>query len=782
MNKRTYASLAVMAALGSLLPINTYAFGLGKIQINSALNEKFNAEVPITALKEDEEGSLQVQLASNREYELAGLERSFLLTQFKFDVEGSGTDTKIRITSNRRIKEPFLDLLLTASTGNGRLIREYTVLLDPPTEVFQKKRVEQKAPAYPDATKEVTSKQSQSVSSYQKEQIDSYGPVKRTDTLWDVALNAKADSSVTIHQMMMALLKENPTAFLNNNINGLKSGYTLTIPTNDQVLALSRSQAIAKVAEQNELWKNRRAKQSENNATSTEETSLFDNEQNSSSKTPVNDTTTLPETLESETNSRLELIAPNEQSDTDDNDLSPFGNDTLSELSQQLTLAQETIEGQAQENVDIQARMDVMEQQIQTLRKLISLKDEGLARLQNTLEENGLEASLTDSELVTESELIAEESVETKGLSKDDASENNIINLVEELAESDSNNVDNQPDTSILTDSTDSIPEALPETNVTEVIETNASNSDSNVTNEQEGTLFNKVRHIISSNLYNLGLAITALLLLLIGLIISKRKKQDDEPETVENEEITPEVTPEPITQFEPEVDAEMVPYLPELDEPVVQSEYENTVENASELDIDLPKQDEKVQTEFNNDEVTVLTSAGQDKTTIEDEQLESDNNEALDFTVQPIDLDEKTTPEVEPSDDLSISIEKTDFDNNIDFELTDDNEVKSDLSLEPVLNEPSDLSEITTNIDISTEETQPELDIPLDLGSDDSDAYEFELDDFDHYDEAETKLDLASAYIEMGDPEGAKNILQEVLDEGSDEQKERAQTMINGM
>jgi pilus assembly protein FimV len=226
MMTRTFASVAVMAAWGLLAPMQVSAFGLGKLELSSALNEPFKAEIAITALKGDDANNLQVRLASSKEFEQAGIERNFLLTQLKFDVVEKSGHVKIVISSQQPIREPFIDFLLTATTtGSGRLIREYTVLLDPPKSIFNKPgtplvQSPTKVSAKNTATTNVTTTNYKSASF----DGDSYGPVIRTDTLWEVALKTRPDNNVTVHQMMMALLKANPGAFQYDNVNGLK-GY-----------------------------------------------------------------------------------------------------------------------------------------------------------------------------------------------------------------------------------------------------------------------------------------------------------------------------------------------------------------------------------------------------------------------------------------------------------------------------------------------------------------------------------------------------------------------------
>ena len=240
MTKRV-TSVVLIAALGFLVPINAHAFGLGKLELSSALNEPFKAEIVITALKGDDTDNLQVRLASKKEFDQAGIERNFLLTQLKFDVIEKAGKVKIAISSQLPIREPFIDFLLTATTtGSGRLIREYTVLLDPPKNVFKKPVTPPLSPI----TNNSFHKPQPNVSTVKNKDslpvaAERYGPTSQKDTLWDIALKTRPDKSITVNQMMLALLKANPTAFQRANINGLKAGHTLVIPSKEDIYNLN---------------------------------------------------------------------------------------------------------------------------------------------------------------------------------------------------------------------------------------------------------------------------------------------------------------------------------------------------------------------------------------------------------------------------------------------------------------------------------------------------------------------------------------------------------------
>ncbi|NOQ82000.1 MAG: hypothetical protein GQ548_05705 [Methylophaga sp.] len=424
MKARTFASVAVMGALGLLAPVHSYAFGLGKIELSSALNEPFQAAIPVTALRD--EGELRVQLASNLEFEKAGLKRSFLLTQLNFEVVEDEGVTRILISSSQPIKEPFIDFLVTATTGNGRLIREYTVLLDPPKNIFVKPQstssTKQKTTVSTKTAYQSPASKTPVTSTSHYSSATSYGPIERTDTLWDIAKDTKPDANISQNQMMMAILNANPESFRNNNINGLKVGGTLDIPTVEVIRELSRSQAFTAVKEQNSVWKNRNKKSEVVSDTiEQEEAPVSLSEEESPEQTESLE----PEAIAVEDNgetsgAQLKLLVPTEETLSNEAELSPLGDSQLTQLNDQLSLAQETIEGQVQENVEMKARMEIMEEQIQTLRRLVTLKDADLAVVQSAmqseveeyftqLETNEELSPDSDDELLVDSELLSEE-------------------------------------------------------------------------------------------------------------------------------------------------------------------------------------------------------------------------------------------------------------------------------------------------------------------------------------------------------------------------------------
>lgn len=255
--------LAVSLALAGLLSTsNAYALGLGEIKINSALNEPLDAEIELVDTRKLNPLQIQPRMADIDEYALAGIDRQRYLSDVNFKVfvgpDGKG---RIRLTSPGPIKEPFLNFLIELNWPNGRLVREYTLLLDPPiyNPARQRLAAQPLVPAQSRAIAPVSSVKPVAPVQNIRTQMDRKTQVfvDVHDSLWSIADKYRPNESVTKSQMALALLKKNPDAFVGGNINRMKAGVVLDLPTLEEINALTPQQATAEVQRQNRAWKNR---------------------------------------------------------------------------------------------------------------------------------------------------------------------------------------------------------------------------------------------------------------------------------------------------------------------------------------------------------------------------------------------------------------------------------------------------------------------------------------------------------------------------------------------
>ena len=911
MKQKTLACLSVAATLGFLTPLTSSAFGLGQIVLHSALNEPFKAEIEVNALRDDERDSLQVRLASNQDFERAGLERNYLLTQLRFEVVDNDAATRILISSDIPIKEPFLGFLLSATTGQGKLLREYTVLLDPPKALYGRSNSSSSAPA----TQQVTAAP-RSTSGYFP-QTDY--KVRTRDTLWSIAEKTRPSADVSMQQMMLALLEENPEAFQQKNVNSLQAGYLLKIPDRAVINRISAAEAQRIVTQQNTVWRTAEqagatastaavAVQTVSQPTAESQKTDAEDQQTAASETeqPLPDTE--PPEQSSSTHSeeaRLELIAASDNL-VFDAEPAIAGDLDLQRLNQQLTLTQETVEAQSQENIDFRARMDAMERQLNTMRRLIALKDADMARLQNLLEQNDAQTDL--ARLVDEVNAILDgnsHATESSNDTAEAADEAIQVALTESAATSTAAEQVSDTETAELSDAetqtaakrTSQTHEnaladekaaavaayfrqaeesSFTESEATEIAQAEtaldlavADAADKLDTNEQQyQALYHQVQAFVTK--YKIESLLGALLLLLILWMLIRRGQREvswDEAvnKTQKDRHIQPVIardTIKPEAEEAPSVEAissedvtaqslEQADSLSDGSDFAQAATVQTAVEQSTEQVADdrndssaellftdeaLPKDEEtssqagsitheqlqafeELHEATADETVAVADDASADhiefnlddyKTELAEQPAvvdtyEHDEQDLLPFNTNydTSDFAEDEAPEVAYTLDGSHTLDQqSEAEDSLRIHLDVDNLVVADTEQAELLEVDMDVTESPLTGDInelalpnaltlledvaepqllSAVDAKAETKMVLDKSIDD-DELDFDLGDFDSIDEAETKLDLAVAYSELGDPDGAKGILEEVLEQGDVDQKKRAQQLLDAL
>ncbi len=317
-------SLRAWILAASLLAVSAVAHGagLGKLNVTSALGEPLNAEIELFVEKK-EISSLAVRLASPEAFGRAGLVYSNALDKAKVSIEKRANgEPYVRLTTTQAVNEPFLDLLVELSWSSGRISREFTALLDPPSLIAERARqkaaeaqvrasppkpepqpepipeppaqepaaaapapeaapaVESPAAAQAPAKTEapavtepapsapvetiggpmVTFLTEANINSTSRSSAatgaatgDSYGPVTRGDTLTKIALATKP-AAVSVEQMLVLLLRGNPGAFAGKNMNRLKTGRIIKLPSPDQYGSVAQADARKEVLVQARDW------------------------------------------------------------------------------------------------------------------------------------------------------------------------------------------------------------------------------------------------------------------------------------------------------------------------------------------------------------------------------------------------------------------------------------------------------------------------------------------------------------------------------------------------
>ena len=261
-----------LAGLAALLPTYSWGLGLGDITLNSYLNEPLSAEVLLLDTQDLTADDIKVRLGTQDAFDRLGVDRAYFLTSIKFEVVVEDSAARILLTTTKPLLEPYLDFLVETRWPDGRLLREYTVLVDLPTQPLAS------AQSRGFSAVESTEEQDRAVLDATVSQLANPNPeaikpdrnfdsdtevrpsvggrylVQHADTLWEIALDA-APQGATVEQTMLATVQMNTDAFMGGNINGLKAGYVLELPAEGDILT-SQREALAAVSQANRDWRN----------------------------------------------------------------------------------------------------------------------------------------------------------------------------------------------------------------------------------------------------------------------------------------------------------------------------------------------------------------------------------------------------------------------------------------------------------------------------------------------------------------------------------------------
>jgi pilus assembly protein FimV len=257
-----------LAALLMQTP-EAWALGLGRLSVQSALGESLKAEIDVTSLTPEEASNLKVRVAPPESYRAAGVEYNPVLpgTQATLKRRPDGR-AYLSLTSDRTVQEPFVDVILELSWSTGRLVREYTLLFDPPTNLAKAPAPSPAAapiltPAPTPAPSAQEPARTASPPAVERRPVPTRPPavaapapavaegpatgaseyrVRPGDTLSKIAARNQ-NPGVSLDQMLVSLYRANSSAFIGNNMNRLKSGVVLTVPSSESTRAISSAEA-----------------------------------------------------------------------------------------------------------------------------------------------------------------------------------------------------------------------------------------------------------------------------------------------------------------------------------------------------------------------------------------------------------------------------------------------------------------------------------------------------------------------------------------------------------
>ena len=231
--------------LAALTSLNAWGLSLGHITLDSTLNQPLRASIELGKVQRLTPQDVRVGLAPKTAFDAMGVDWSSNLSDLEFQAVSSGSGLRIELSTQAPIVEPFLNFVLELAWPNGRLVREYTLLLDPPVLMAPVRPLDI-APVQAGSVRPASR-----VPEARAQRFDADRMTQPGDTLWGIALAARSDRSTSVQAMMVAIQSRNPDAFMNQNINRLKAGYVLVMPDQEDLDRISFESAVAEVASQN---------------------------------------------------------------------------------------------------------------------------------------------------------------------------------------------------------------------------------------------------------------------------------------------------------------------------------------------------------------------------------------------------------------------------------------------------------------------------------------------------------------------------------------------------
>lgn len=290
---RLGAVAAAIALVGTFSSLPAQALGLGRVTVQSALGEPLRAEIEIAEINAEEAASLRATVASPEAFKAAGLELSAAVTNLQISLQRRPDGRSyLRLSSDRAVSEPFVDLILEARWASGRIVRDYTMLFDPPN--LRAAAQPMPAPIPPLVSRPQTPLATLPPAPAPAAAITRSSPpaampapavrptaappavaaarapspggdtvtVKAGDTAGKIAAQTKS-ASISLDQMLVALLRSNPDAFIGGNVNRLKAGAVLEVPSTEQAEAVSASEASRTIVAQSRDFNSFRRKLAE---------------------------------------------------------------------------------------------------------------------------------------------------------------------------------------------------------------------------------------------------------------------------------------------------------------------------------------------------------------------------------------------------------------------------------------------------------------------------------------------------------------------------------------
>ncbi|QUX95747.1 pilus assembly protein FimV [Marinomonas sp. CT5] len=727
MLRKTLVSIAVS---GALYVSSSYGLELGELTSQSNLGEPYRGKIELSDVGNLTNDDILVRLGSESEFQQAGFAPTRVLSQLKFDVARENGKFIVAVSSDKPLRVDELHFILAARWPSGQVVREYQTPLNQSALVNKSKReVVQSASTSSASSNSSVFRQATMAA----EKMSSKGRlgVAKGNTLWSIAGQNQPTNQLTIYQTMMAIQALNKDAFYSDNINLLKEGAILRLPTKDQIALFNKSISKEEFQRQHDAWMALKGTKGDALVEQAQLNTQAKGKGASAGASAGGDKLTLA-------SDQSVLPEKNASSNAGEGNAA-----SVEALKNELSASQEMLDKEKREKGELSNQLGDLNKQLATLEKLISLKDKQLADLQQQFTS-------------------AQQALQEQKNTVDQLLEADQIRREKEQAEADS--------------------------------------------------IVNKI--FGNPIIVSIGAVVLLLLGFLIGLIMRRSGKKQEEDTTKKDEFDLSSAAPVAAvaaTEFamadEPE----------EKNEPQEMNELEE--EDPFAFDFDAPDDDDDLDAFGNEDIASVdLSEDGPevefenavDDASIDDEDVFSSFGESDDLPEPVLDLDEDELDDLDEIDAFSEEDIPTMTPESIDAETEsseaeDEAESEEESFVSSLLNDadqddvdesaifdgvPNDslADSIEETLAEAQQDDDDEIDIP-EFGEAEAAADEEvndEEEEFDFFDasgdEAATKLDLARAYMDMGDEEGARVILDDVIESGNEKQIAEAQNMMERM
>ena len=817
------------AAVSLMTPMGAHALGVGDIKLHSALNQNLDAEIALVLSDTEKLSDVKIKLAPPSKFEEAGVPWSHFLSQIKFKtITKANGAVVVKLSSTEGYNEPFLDFLLEVSWPKGDIYREFTVLVDPPA-VYQQKSIpvtlkQPKSDIQQQLSTETVRQQPIDATKISQPAISEYGPTGSRDTLWKIAEKVNRNKDISVEQMMIALYEANPEAFYKQNVNALAAGATLKVPADDVVMKLSQSQAKNEFYKQVEAWRG-------------QVTTASTGDQQAVDTSQAKNQLQLKAPTAAEINNRM-LVTPSANEGVQDTTQPESGSlgqenqdlkNRLDKLEQQLADMEKTLAVKDEQLATLQSEKlksdakpaqektivtpDKVQKAEQTKKPTTpkskpqpTVQPESDTGLYNIIMGTVGLAALgllgwmwwrkrkVEDEINSESMFAASSHISLPETDKD------LVVPAAEVNQDSSYDVGTVGESSFLSEFTPSDLDAF-ETDQAEIDP--IAEADVYLAYGRYQQAEELMRQAIESQPER-----DECKLKLFEIFSANENQQAFETyaeELVSTGKKSDAVFWMKVSEMGVELCPESKLFIPDADV--------EGVEDATTTDTDI-SEDEILQPDFSAQESKseleqpVIGDEGLefDVSSLNDAEVQSDDDaldsdtlnlsgeteesNEIDFDLgTPDSIEEESKKDTETNDeietfDLSADALQTDnqedlADFNFDTEAEQKSTESSDLNIEKSDSDSLDSEVEEFNFEFDQEKTATPAPAPVENLASDSDSDSPSVADITDMDELETKIDLAKAYIDMGDSDAAKTIAEEVLEKGSDTQKEEAQAIM---